>query len=78
MAKPRPHEVAAGFPPAIPVPTSTPGGTRKPPAPAPWVDCPRCAWRHYPSFERNGWTLVATCGNCDSPLAEVVIETLKR
>jgi len=38
--------------------------------PAPWLDCERCGWRHYPSQMRGGrgWALALVCTSCGTEL----------
>ena len=51
-----------------PYSTAQPGTSRKRTVPAPWIDCERCAWRHYPSVSGGSWHLVTACVSCGAPL----------
>lgn len=45
-----------------------PGTTRSRPIPAPWIDCPVCAWRHYPNTSGGRWQIATACASCGAPL----------
>jgi len=47
------------------------GARNKPPViPAPWLDCDRCGWRHYPSRTQDSWRLVTVCESCGKLLPQ--------
>ncbi len=47
------------------------GGRNKPRViPAPWLDCDRCGWRHYPSRTQDSWRLVTVCESCGALLPQ--------
>lgn len=38
-------------------------------APAPWIDCDSCGWRHYPDTSRKmGSQFTPACASCGEPL----------
>jgi hypothetical protein len=45
-----------------------PGATRARTIPAPWIDCPQCGWRHYPSTSGGRWQIATACASCRAPL----------
>lgn len=41
-----------------------PGTSRARAVPVPWIDCPTCAWRHYPSTSGGRWHIATRCVSC--------------
>ena len=44
------------------------GGNRTRSVPPPWIDCPACAWRHYPATDGGRWHIATTCASCGAEL----------
>jgi len=51
-----------------PFSATVPGSNRSRKVPAPWIDCPKCAWRHYPSTSGGRWHIATRCVSCGTPL----------
>ena len=52
--------------------TPQPGNKRGPRTiPVPWIDCAKCASRHYPSTTRGRWYIATDCVACGAALAGV-------
>lgn len=44
-------------------------GSRTRVIPVPWIDCERCAWRHYPSTNGGRWHIATACASCGAALS---------
>lgn len=51
-----------------PYSAAQPGTSRSRVIPAPWIDCPQCGWRHYPSTSAGRWLIATACVSCRAPL----------
>ena len=45
-----------------------PGTDRIRRVPVPWIDCPACGWRHYPTADAGRWHIATRCEGCGAEI----------